>query len=172
MNVSYAQSFKFKEEFKEGLKILEKVCGVKDDINIQVFNSKGQNTYGRCRQVGDRKYDIYINQELSKKEDIINTVIHELLHAYYFPDGHKGRWKVAALKVSEATPYCITRCSNKKLNTQPKKVYILTCHKCGKIVARRLVSSKIIQHPNFYTSRCCGASLDLRVEYLQEDKDV
>lgn len=85
--------------------------------------------------------------ELNKKyfvhgddEDIKNTLIHELLHQVsgnmYQDYGHGKHWNMLADKVSQNTPYKITRlASTDKLegipNLRKERKYIVRCSCCG-----------------------------------------
>jgi predicted SprT family Zn-dependent metalloprotease len=71
---------------------------------------------------------------------LYNTIIHEMLHIVVNQVdrriGHTGLWKQLALKVSQKTPYNITRLASiekmqlKAMEKPPK--YVVTCDDCGK----------------------------------------
>lgn len=75
---------------------------------------------------------IKINKHMIIKEEIKNTIIHEILHTYPNCHGHKGEWKRRALIVKKYLGYNIKRCSNKELDASASKPkYVFYCSSCG-----------------------------------------
>lgn len=75
--------------------------------------------------------------ESNNDKAIMETIIHEILHACYPKDGHTKGWKKAAKMISDDGVYNITRLSNaldKGLKEDEMKwMFKITCNTCGKL---------------------------------------
>ena len=49
---------------------------------VTFMTNKGKSRNGYCRKITETSYQIAINEDLVKPEDILNVVVHELLHSY------------------------------------------------------------------------------------------
>jgi len=142
------------------------------DLNIKigtvkrVIPTKAQR-WGDCKKNPDNTYEIRVNKVLikeDKREEAIQTLIHELLHTVNKCMNHGKRWKQLAYKVSCNTSYEISRttsCEHKGVDIKDlKKVnYIVKCTGCGSERVRTRMS-KLVKHPEFYRCGNCGSKLE------------
>lgn len=68
----------------------------------------------------------FVEYNLDKPEEIIDTIIHEISHALTPRDGHGKKWKAKCIELG-CTP---KRVCQVKLN-KPKGKYTLMCKTCG-----------------------------------------
>jgi|SRR5690554_3656201 len=184
-NITFDPKYKFKEYTLECIEELENLGpSFKITQHINFTHTKRSATrFGYCRLDGFDKYRIAINPFLISKDDIKNTIIHEILHS--FPDcmTHKGEWKRRAEIVNSRLNYKITRTSNKTLaearETSSGIVYIpierkeklkhfVKCEGCGNEIGRMRMTSvlKRIKFANlkgiksgYYCKKCGSENL-------------
>lgn len=163
----------FKQAIEEAKNVLDSLnieYGPIDDI---VINSRATSRWGLCTynpKTGE--FIIEINVELLSVDHtaLMNTLIHELLHAHKsrFNDGHRGMWKTYADLINLYYPqYTIKRCtsaeekglSNYSHSTRSESYkYIIICDKCGnvdKYKRKSRVVSAILANPK-HSGCWCG----------------
>ena len=118
---------------REGYKKVDDLWPISQTISF-VSNS-GRTRNGYCKKVSKDFYTIAINRDIVNPQDILDVVVHELLHSYpeVFPQGHKGEWKKRAEIVNNVYGLHIQRVANyKRSQTYAKRKtnYIATCSKC------------------------------------------
>lgn len=105
-------------------------------------------------------------------DEMINVLIHEILHTFKNTDGHKGMWKVYANKISKNTNYKITRTrhidgTDRTCNYK----YLVICGGCGMTIKQQRISKKRI---NAYSKNRCYCRLcrshDIKVKSIIEDR--
>ena len=136
---TYKEKFdpKFKEAIEKGYQLCDKIWPITQQLNFYTCTGRSYNGY--CVAAGKNQCDIHINRLLKNKEDIVNTVIHEILHSY--PETlaqarrgviHRGEWARRAAIIKQKYGINITRCSYKE-KTIPKEVkFQFGCSKCQK----------------------------------------
>lgn len=164
---------------KNLITLLNDAKAILDSLNIpygrvRIYaNARYTRKWGTCTYMGGNLYKIEIATRLLKDdvsyEATMDTVIHELLHAYKNRMCHTGDWKKCAEIVNKAYPqYHIKRCTSaaeKGFNTETYIMesvkYVITCEGCGtKNYYRR--KSKVVQYimkyPKTHGCRCskCG----------------
>ena len=115
-----------------------------------VINERALKRLGRCTLKTDNNnhsyYEIQINKfhnELSPKQDVINTLVHEIIHSLPNCYNHGVVWKTIATKYNENYYTSISRCSKaskeyndflkqKKQNTQNRTIHTIICPSCHK----------------------------------------
>lgn len=50
--------------------------------SVHFINNSGKSRNGYCKKLTKTSYEIAINEDLVKSEDILEVVVHELLHSY------------------------------------------------------------------------------------------
>lgn len=123
-------------------KVSELMCGA---ILLQV-NSTAVGRAGICKRYRGKGYcTIEVSEVLFQLSDdeIINTLIHEILHTFKDTDGHKGKWKIYADEISKNTKYKITRLADSS-NIVIDYRYQITCKSCGLIKNNHRLSKKKI----------------------------
>ena len=136
--------------------------------SVTKFKRKSKSAWGRCKYVRSQdRYEITINplilaDDVPEKETK-TVIIHEILHACTKCEGHKGKWKQLAEKVSSKLGYDVTRTtSSERLNIVPEEKfnykYTIKCTKCGATwnVSKR---TKCVQNPKRYLCGQCRGSL-------------
>lgn len=128
--------------------LLQDAKDVLDDLNIPYgqivrcyVNTKALNRWGQCKCVGNNKYEIEISFRLLSDdvtwEAAMDTMIHELLHAYKNRMCHTGEWKRCAELVNKEYPiYNIKRCATAeergvKSTRAITAKYRIICNECG-----------------------------------------
>lgn len=116
---------------------------VRDEVNMQLnrlgLYAQGwrfhlihaKRTLGMCRY---KKRQICVSSNhirLNPKDQIMNTIFHELAHAITPGDGHGKRWKQACVKLG-AKPERVSSVAK----VVPHK-YILVCTCCGAVIQHR-----------------------------------
>lgn len=115
-------------------------------------------THGSCHITRRGVIEIRISKYLVKEEDIKNTILHELCHAYApWRCGHDWQWKQLAEKVGNKFHTRITRTSNREHSSEldSRVVCEITCPVCGK-VTKYYRKSGIYYHPETYYCNDCG----------------
>lgn len=155
----------------EALEIVKDCIG-EDKINRIyrpiTINSRAKSRWGRCTR-GSYGYTIEISERLLgnrvPKDEVMNVIIHEILHSCKEGMSHKGMWKVYADKVNRKYPqYHITRTTSaenfglQEEQNLIKRQYAIKCTKCGNIHYSSKLS-KSIQFPERYRCGCCGGSM-------------
>lgn len=101
--------------------------------------------------------------EFGTKEQIIDTIRHELAHAFVYWEtgeahGHDSLWK----KMAESIGADPTRLATGQIYNEPaEKVhkYTIYCKKCGKLVGYRERTCAITRGDKSYISNCCHSAL-------------
>ena len=140
-------------------------------------NTRATRRWGQCRKrtAGYYGYNYHINisslllDERASEKDLIETVLHELIHTCPNCMNHGVEWKRWADKVNRAYGYNIsrTKCGEEEsaaLMAENKKVnanYVCVCEKCGhEFYYRRYC--RVIENPSNYTHTKCGGHLKLK----------
>lgn len=168
--------------------LLQDSKDVLDDLNIPygkilhvVVNNRATGRWGRCTSRGNCCYILEISSRLLEDditwENALNTMIHELLHAYPGRMCHTGEWKKCAERVNkEYYPlYNIKRTasaaemgiSRNEMLSEYK--YTICCEGCGNKSFYKK-KTKAVQYlynnPNnsrYYCSTCHSYNLSVRV---------
>lgn len=162
----------FKQAIKEAENILDSLNIKYGPIDDYVINERAKSRWGLCRyNVKTKDFTIEINTELlfADYTALMNTLIHELLHAHIsrFRDGHRGAWKTCAMMINIRYPqYNIKRCTSAEEkgleNYGSHRIdtykYIITCDKCGYVNKYRRKSkivTNILANPK-HSGCTCG----------------
>lgn len=155
----------------EALEIIKDCIG-EDKLNKIhrpiTINSRAKSRWGCCKS-GPGGYTIEISNRLlsSKvpKDEVMNVIIHEILHSCKGGMSHKGMWKTYAASLNIKYPqYHITRtASAENFGLQEeqniiKRQYAIKCTKCGTIHYSSKLS-KSIRFPERYRCGRCGGNM-------------
>lgn len=172
---------------KQAIKEVENIL---DSLNIEygpiddvVINDRAKSRWGLCRYNSKRKdFTIEINTELlfSDYDALMNTLIHEFLHAHIsrFHDGHRGKWKTYATLVNIRYPqYNIKRCTSAEekglsdyhiKHRRESYKYIIVCDGCGNVDKYKRKSSIVTsilanpKHSNCWCTICKSHSFTVK----------
>lgn len=110
-------------------------------------NNRAKGRFGQCRYRGGVAYNININGMLldenlvTNEKEVKDTIIHEMFHAVYPRDGHKGMWKTKTQEFNRVSGYNIKRTgSYRNLGLTEKGLksldsgykYKVICPDCGR----------------------------------------
>lgn len=172
-------------------RLLANAMTILDELNIpygtidECVTFSKRRYWGVCSKVAGKTntYKISINDELLQDdvtyESTMNTLVHELLHAYPGRMCHTGEWKRCANIVNEHYPkFQISRCTSSyakgiehhEYSRRKAQVhYLVRCNGCGRIhtYARKgAVVQLIMKYPNNHGCRCSCGSRNLILEQL------
>ena len=126
------------------------------------INTRAKSFWGRCHYTSRSKsYWIEVVEELLTVEeiDIMNTLIHEVLHTCKDCMNHGPTWKRYADIVNKKYGYNVKRATSTEeksiIKTDDDFKYVLECQNCGKKVRRHKMSNAI-SHPERYKCVACG----------------
>lgn len=177
----FPENFPLLEEVKKGMKIIEDNCGAifEKDTTINFnMNLSSCRTLGNCKGMGMRgttqwlnnNHEISYNPKILKinSQSIMETVIHELLHAIKYGRGHTGHWKHYAIMISNRTKYDIQRLHNSDEWTEVARPthtyrYEIWCENCNKLLARYSKMTKAVKNTkNYLCKRCHRSNLSVK----------
>lgn len=130
------------------------------------------NTLGVCDYENPSHITISNYLKQSSEDNVMNTVIHELIHAMPICrySGHKGNFKAIADKISRETKYKISTYASddeyseyQTTKRSDKSYYLVTCNKCGR-EQTYYKKAGLIVNPKRYRCKRCKAS-DYKIEY-------
>ena len=169
---------KLQKAVRDTMEILDSLnidFGPIDEVNV---NTRAKSIWGRCIQHrSTNTYSISISSELLKDEvsyeALMDTVIHEFLHAHENRMCHTGEWKRCANLINKKYGYNIktsTSPDEKGLETKEKKAkYIITCDVCGtenKYMRKSKIVKLIMARPKNSLCRCgCCGSQNFTITY-------
>lgn len=144
----------------------------RNDINFKAYDI-GTHRVGYCKRIRTLKKDLFhvvINTLfLITEEEIINTLIHEILHTINFDCGHKFQWLYLANKINIKFGLKIQRCSNHStetinnilINERNKKALILKCKCCKKEFIRKRAIDRVKFNLDRYQCGHCRGRLEI-----------
>lgn len=160
------------------IRFFEDACDILDSLNIEygpvgevTVNTRAKTRWGQCRYSKfEDIYDIEICSRLLESdvsyEDVMDTMIHELLHCHKDRMCHTGEWKRCANLVNEYYGYDIQRtASSSEKNIANDRInmakYVVTCNGCGSVsgyLKRGRVVKLLMKRP-IGTCKCsiCGS---------------
>lgn len=130
-----------------------------------VLNSRLSKSLGRCKFKDNQAYEIDIQKQYfltGKKEDIKNTICHELIHSATecATCKHKGMWAYYA-NIMNAHGYNIQICSNPEFKHKQATYYEVYCPKCKKSMIKTR-ASKMVKYPHLWMCIHCHVPLKSR----------
>lgn len=120
-------------------------------------NAKRQ--FGQCR-FGEKIIRMSrVLTELNSREDVLDTILHEIAHALIGPQHHHDVfWQMKAKSIG-AKPI---RCYGAEI-VEPTPKYIGACMSCGKEVKRYKLTRRV-KHKSFHTS-CLRAGKEAKMTW-------
>ncbi len=142
-------------------------------ISPDVKLIKSSRTYGRCTSTGDTVSEngytyrencyISLNEEMLKcdKFDIMNTLVHEVLHANIRARGHNYVWTETANHMNYKYGYNISRLSKIPGGLKDREPfrYSITCADCKKELVKKRRTCNIVKHPERYSCKHCNGNV-------------
>lgn len=103
--------------------------------SVSFVANKGKTRNGYCKKLSNTSYKIAINEEIVQPKDILNVVVHELIHSYpdVFPQGHKGEWVKRAAIVNQTYGLHVQRTNSyerSKTYSKRETKYHIWCTQC------------------------------------------
>lgn len=130
---------RLKNNYQIALKTVKDVIGTDKVKSLMrpVFSvsisPRAKRRHGCCKYVGNGCI-IEVSKHLFQCGDheMIDTLIHEILHTFKDTRGHDYKWEYYANKISDNTSYSITR-TKSVVGVDRGWKYTITCEKCGKV---------------------------------------
>ncbi len=148
-------------------KLMRKVVEVK-------ISPRAVRRHGVCRYENGNCI-IEVSKHLFRVDDkeMINTLIHEILHTFKDTKGHNYKWKWYAKKISDNTEYKIERTGTSEALTIDDYNYLITCVKCGNKIKRHRISQRFINScskKSCYCTKCHGQ--DFKIIDLKDNRII
>jgi predicted SprT family Zn-dependent metalloprotease len=132
------------------------------------FNMRAKGRYGRCSKLGKDEFEIQLNYEYAQVatlKDVIETVIHEVMHSIDGCMNHGRKWKYIAYLVRNKYGHNIERtgkCEEYRAlkNETIDYKYMVKCNRCG-VESKYQKKSKLINHPEKYRCGNCRGTLSV-----------
>lgn len=133
-------------------------------VAIIRYNPRLRTTFGRCERTGAgfaiSVNNVFENHEDEYESELMNVVLHELIHTCKGCFNHGYLFKGYAVRVNARFGHHVSTYASeeylKKLGIERKKMaakYAVQCTACGKQYARKTLS-KVIAHPEKYRCQC------------------
>lgn len=160
---------KFEKIINKGYELVNNIWEIE---HLCIFKKcSGKSNNGKCRKLDLNRYEISINENLVNEEDVLEVVVHELLHSYpdVFSQGHKGEWKIRASKIYKEYGIKVQR-TNSFLKIIPenkvRKEYYFECFNCNRTWTYH-------KHPKWYKDienvKCPHCKTKSIVEFIKGD---
>lgn len=135
------------------------------DIDETIYFTRATKTYGKCERI-EGGFAIHISKYFkdNDEQEVMEMLVHEVLHTVPGCFNHGAGWKNAAELVNKKYGYNISRLSNVEMNgiAASEKVvvykYVVHCADCDNKMYRQR-KSKLVTHPQNYTCGACGGPL-------------
>lgn len=168
---------KFSSEFQNciqiGLAICDKHWAINQELNFVTATGKSRNGWCKILEKG-KKYLIGINTGMVKRDDIIQTVVHEVLHSYPETqyDGHTGEWRKRANIINQEYSQLDIQRTNHCEKNEAMFKYSVTCTACGRTLARYVTKPTRMMQNIQHRIVACGfcRSPQLKVTKLTKEK--
>ena len=146
---------------------VEDVGIVPGEIDKELLLTNGTSEFGRCTKKPNGSFTIHISKHIVniEEEDLMEVLVHEVLHSVDGCMNHGPLWRKAADIMNEKKGYNIsrtTKSSNMNLTSEHQAIlkrYAVTCVGCGSTLHRQR-KSKLINYPELYTCGACGGELE------------
>ena len=163
-------------------------CPVPEVSEYQIFESVKklgecrtniQRDTGRCRSV-IRINSKVMNDDVSD-EITLNVFVHELLHACFPEDHHRGLWAIKAAEINDNFGMHITRLAdndetaaiglqNGSERRRANAKYAVRCVKCGKVIMRQKKTALMKNPARYRHGGGCGGDFVLCEVPVPESK--
>ena len=136
------------------------------NIDPTLYVSNAAKEFGRCTHTGSN-FEIRISKYImnNPEKDLMQTIVHEVLHSVPGCMNHGAQWKKAAEIMNKAKGYDISRLTSTSAANLTKEHqavltrYVVACADCGNEIYRQR-KSKLINYPELYTCGVCGGELE------------
>ena len=164
---------RLKKNYEIALNTIYEVMGKKEVkqqmrkvIDVRI-SPRAVSRHGVCRYINGGCI-IEVSKYLFECSDyeMINTLIHEVLHTFKDAKGHGTMWQWYANQINKNTDYKITRCRDIEREEKNYKFNII-CNGCGNKIKRYRISNKMriwISNNKCFCRRC--GSHSLRIDTL------
>ena len=138
-------------------------------LNYRAKKRGGQCAYNVLFDTYRLNFNHLIFSDETNEDEVMNILIHEILHTCKDCMNHKGEWKRLANIVNANTKYNIRRCTTyaslgiENPKEEKKHNYVFVCEDCGQVIVRER-ASKFTK--NYHAYRCgkCGGELKFDAE--------
>lgn len=136
------------------------------NIDPTLYVSNAAKEFGRCTR-NATNFEIRISKYImnNTEEDLMQTLVHEVLHSVAGCMNHGAQWKKVADIMNKAKGYDISRLTSisaANLTSEHQAVltkYVVVCVDCRNELYRQR-KSKLINYPELYTCGACGGELE------------
>ena len=133
-----------------------------------VVNTRFRKTLGRVcyDEYGELEKIEFSAQllEYGTEQCIINTILHELAHAFVYLEtgehhGHDATFRAMCARLGTINNGMYAKGQVYEKPREEFYKYTLKCSCCGKVIGHRSRACKITKNPEYYTSGCCHATI-------------
>jgi predicted SprT family Zn-dependent metalloprotease len=171
------------KDFKYYLELVNRSKEVLNDLNVPYSKHinfdyfKSKRSWGVCETLPHNKFQIKVSERLiqsHKDKEVMDTIIHELLHTIPGGQCHTGNWKKYAEYVNSKTEFNIKRrTSEEEKGFKPTPFtykYKLVCNNCGATSYYRKETRLIKNSGAGYRCTCTKCHNKAFTAYTAEDK--
>ena len=146
-----------------------KAAGLKPGvIDETIYLTRAKKTYAKCETItGGFAISLSKFFKDNPLEEVMQTLVHEILHTLPNCMNHGAEWKNAAAVVNSKYGYNVSRLSSMEManltavDIEIQRRYTVVCLDCGNELYRER-KSKLITHTHNYTCGKCGGELQLK----------
>lgn len=159
------KKFRMNQLLQDAIAIVENAGITPGKIEKEIEYFRSAKVYGQCV----RRYNDIFTIRLSTyfidndEQEIMQTLIHEVLHTVKDCMNHGPNWKAKAALINYKTNYKIARCSSYTMNNakakEVREKYVIKCKNCNKIFYRQALSN-VVKNPERYKCGTCGGKLE------------
>ena len=128
-----------------------------------VYLTRATTQYGRCTKLPNGSFKISLSKFFkdNPEQEVIETLVHEVLHTLEGCQNHGVDWKASAFVMNQRFGYNITTTSSTPMARESEIAYkyVIKCTNCGSIIKRQK-KSKLVTHTNEFKCKC-GGKLEL-----------
>ena len=132
-------------------------------VNTRFRKTLGRVCYDECGELEKIEFSAQL-LEYGTEQCIIDTILHELAHAFVYLEtgehhGHDATFRAMCARLGTVNNGMYAKGQVYEKPREEFYKYTLKCSCCDKVVGHRSRACKITKNPEYYTSGCCHAAI-------------